>query len=86
MEGMIPEGMSSEDSSLIINAFIRNWTRETVLLHEAEQNIPKGLDIDQLVEDYKASLIKHNYENIVVNNLFDSTVTHVQLEEFYEKN
>lgn len=86
MEGMIPEGMSSEDSSLIINAFIRNWTRETVLLHEAEQNIPKGLDIDQLVEDYKASLIKHNYENIVVNNLFDSTVTQVQLEEFYEKN
>ncbi len=86
MEGMIPEGMSSEDSSLIINAFMRNWIREAALLHEAERNIPQGLNIDQLVEDYKASLIKHNYENIVVDQLLDSTVTQPQLQEFYEKN
>jgi hypothetical protein len=86
MEGMLPEGISSEDSSLIINAFLQNWVRETALLHEAEQNIPPGLDINQLVEDYKASLIKHNYENIVVNRLLDSTVTQTQLQEFYEKN
>lgn len=86
MEGMIPEGMSGEDSSLIITAFVRNWIREAALLHEAERNIPQGLDINQLVEDYKASLIKHNYENIVVNRLLDSTVTQAQLQEFYEKN
>lgn len=86
MEGMIPEGMSSEDSSLIIKAFARNWVRETALLREAESNIPKDLDIDKLVEDYRASLIKHNYENIVVDKLLDSTVTQNDLSAFYEKN
>jgi len=86
MEGMIPEGMSSEDSSLIISAFVRNWVRETALLKEAERNIPKELDIDKLVEGYRATLIKHNYENIVVNNLLDSTVTQNELGAFYEKN
>ncbi len=86
MEGMIPEGMSSEDSSLIISAFVRNWVREASLLHEAENNIPKGLDIDQLVADYRASLIKNNYENILVNKLLDSTVSQTELQEFYEKN
>ncbi|MCB0518794.1 MAG: peptidyl-prolyl cis-trans isomerase [Lewinellaceae bacterium] len=86
MEGMIPEGVSSEDSSLIINAFVRNWVREASLLHEAENNIPRGLDIDQLVEDYRASLVKNNYENILVNKLLDSMVTQEQLQEFYEKN
>jgi hypothetical protein len=86
MEGMIPEGMSSEDSSVIINAFVNNWVKEATLLREAELNIPKGLDIDQLVADYRASLIKHNYENILVNKLLDSTVTQAQLQEFYEGN
>ncbi len=86
MDGMIPEGMTQEDSSLIINAFVRNWVRETALLREAERNIPKDLDIDKLVEDYRASLIKHNYENIVVDKLLDSTVTQSELVAFYEKN
>ena len=56
------------------------------MLHEAEKNIPQGLDIDQLVENYRASLIKHNYENILVENLLDSVVTDTELESFYEKN
>ncbi len=86
MDGMLPIGISSEDSSLIINKFVGNWVRETAMLHEAERNIPKGLDIDQLVENYRASLIKHNYENILVEKLLDSVVTRTELENFYEKN
>lgn len=85
MEGMLPTGISSEDSSLIIDQFVRNWVRESSMLHEAEKNIPQGLDIDQLVEDYRASLIKHNYENIVVERLLDSLVSKEELMEFYEE-
>lgn len=86
MEGMIPEGMSSEDSSTIISTFVRNWMRETALLHEAEMNVPKDLNIEKLVTDYRASLIKNNYENIILEKLLDSTVSKIELEEFYEKN
>jgi hypothetical protein len=86
MEGMIPEGMSAEDSVLIINAFVGNWVREAAMQYEAERNIPKDLNLDKLVRDYRASLIKHNYENLLVSNLLDSTVTAQQLEEFYQKN
>ncbi|MBI5914855.1 MAG: hypothetical protein HY842_05720 [Bacteroidetes bacterium] len=86
MEGMLPQGITGEDSSVIINAFVRNWLLETALLYEAERNIPKDLDIEKLVTNYRASLIKNNYENIVVEKLLDSTVTQMQLQEFYEKN
>lgn len=86
MEGMLPIGISSEDSSIIIEKFVKRWVRETAMLHEAEQNIPQGLDINQLVESYRASLIKHNYENIVVDNLLDSVVSKIELDSFYEKN
>ena len=85
MDGMLPSGISAEDSTLIIEKFVKNWVRETAMLHEAEQNIPKGLDINQLVENYRASLVKHNYENIVVERLLDSVVTKAELESFYEK-
>ncbi len=86
MEGMLPEGITGQDSAVIINTFVRYWMREMALLHEAEQNIPKDLNIEKLVADYRASLIKNNYENIVMNRLLDSTVTQAQLLEFYDKN
>ena len=86
MEGMLPEGISGEDSTVIINTFIRYWMRESAMLHEAEQNIPKDLNLEKLVADYRSSLIKNNYENIAISKLLDSTVTKVQLQEFYEKN
>lgn len=86
MEGMLPMGISSEDSSLIIDKFVRNWVRETAMLHEAENNIPQDLDINQLVEDYRASLVKHNYENIVLEKLLDSLVTEEEMIQIYEKN
>ncbi len=86
MEGMLPEGLTGEDSTVIINTYVRYWMREMALLHEAEQNIPTDLNIEKLVADYRSSLIKNNYENIVVNRLLDSTVTKEQLQEFYDKN
>ncbi len=86
MEGMLPEGITGEDSTVIINTFVRYWMREMALLNEAEKNIPKDLNLEKLVADYRASLIKNNYGNIVMNRLLDSTVTTVQLQEFYEKN
>ncbi len=86
MEGMLPEGITGEDSTVIINTYVRYWMREMALLHEAEQNIPTDLNIEKLVADYRSSLIKNNYEKIVVNRLLDSTVTKEQLLEFYDKN
>ncbi len=86
MEGMIPEGMTGEDSLLIIQAFAQNWIKEAVLLHEAERHIPEDLDIDKLVEDYRASLIRNSYENMLVEQMLDSTVTAEELHQFYEAN
>lgn len=86
LDGMFPERTTKEDSTTIINAYISRWIRETLLLHEAERNIPGDLNIDKLVRDYRASLIRHNYEQILVEELLDSTITQAELTNFYEKN
>lgn len=86
MPGMFPEGTGSEDSVFIIDNYVRRWVRDAVLMHEAEQNVPQDLNIDKLVRDYRASLIRHNYENYLVNEMLDSVITQEELNEFYEKN
>lgn len=86
MDGMFPPNTPPEDSVLIIKAYVDRWVRESLLLHEAERNIPGDLNIDKLVRDYRASLIKDNYEKLLVQELLDSTITQAELTEFYERN
>jgi len=84
LEGMFPEGTTGADSSLIINAYVSRWVREALLLNEAERNIPTDLNIDKLVRDYRASLIKHNYEQVLVQQLLDSVVTQQEIQTFFD--
>lgn len=86
LEGMFPENATKEDSLLFINSYVERWVRESVLLHAAESHVPKELDIDELVRSYRSSLIKHNYEKMIVESLMDTLVTEQELNEYYEKN
>lgn len=85
LEGVFPEGASAEDSMSIIKQYAHEWIRESLLLHEAERNAPSDLNIDELVRDYRASLLRNSYEQ----HLFaqDSTsITEEELLEFYNAN
>jgi len=86
LDGMIPDGMESSDSSTIINAYVERWLRKSLLMHEAEKNIPKDLNIDELVRDYRSSLIRYAYEQQLVEQEMDSLISKRELNEFYEKN
>lgn len=86
VDWMIPEGITEEEKLIITKSYVNRWVGEMLMLHEAENNIPKDWNIDKLVEDYKSSLIRHNYEQALIDKLLDSTVTDKELQSFYEKN
>lgn len=86
MEGMFPGQLSGADSLVIIESFVGRWVREAAILSEAERNIPPDLNINKLVRDYRASLVRNNYEKILVEQLLDSMVRQEELEEFYDEN
>lgn len=86
LDGMIPAGITGEDSMNVINAEVERWAREAVLMQEAENNIPSDLNIDDLVRDYRASLIRHNYEKLLVEVRLDSSISEMELNNYYEKN
>lgn len=83
---LIPADAGPEDSLLRLNALVEQWLRDALLMHEAEKNIPKDLNIDKLVRDYRSSLILHNYEKILVENLLDSIVTEEEIRGYFGKN
>jgi hypothetical protein len=86
MEGSIPEGMSPSDSALLAGAFIQRWVRDQLLMIDAERNIPSDLNIDGLVRDYRASLIRHNYEEALIARQLDSIVREDEVRAYYENN
>ena len=86
MEGMFPENATAEDSTLKINAYVDRWIHDNLMMHEAERNIPKDLNVEELVNHYRESLILSNYEKILTETSLDSSITDAELNSFYEKN
>lgn len=86
LEGMFPAAADHRDSTRIITAFVNRWTKDAVLQWEAERNLPTDAEINQLVRDYRASLVRSNYEEVLVSMRLDSTISQEQLEAYYEAN
>ncbi|MBK9338448.1 MAG: peptidyl-prolyl cis-trans isomerase [Lewinellaceae bacterium] len=86
LEGIVPEGVTPDDSVLMVTAFAQRWVRDQLLMYEAERNIPKDLNIDKLVRDYRASLVRFNFEEQIIAEQLDSTVSEAEMKAFYENN
>ncbi|MBL7795481.1 MAG: peptidyl-prolyl cis-trans isomerase [Saprospiraceae bacterium] len=86
LDGIVPENTTPGDSALMVSAFVQRWIRDQLLMYEAERNIPKDLNIDKLVRDYRASLVRFNFEEQIIAEKLDSTVSEVELKAFYENN
>ncbi len=82
LDGMIPRSATPNDSSLIVNSYVERWVRENLMLYEAERNVPKDMNIDKLVRDYRASLILHNYEKQITEAFLDSMITDEEIIAF----
>ncbi|MBX2816517.1 MAG: hypothetical protein KTR24_10980 [Saprospiraceae bacterium] len=82
----IPPMTSSSDSVLLRNAFIERWIRESLMMVEAEQNLPNDLALEELVEDYRSSMILHHYEKRLVEHLLDTIIPLDELQRYYDEN
>ncbi|HLF63308.1 MAG TPA: peptidylprolyl isomerase [Saprospiraceae bacterium] len=83
---LLIDPVSTEDSASQIINHVESWVREALLLHEAEQNAPVDVNINKLVQDYRASLLISTYENMLVKSLLDTVVTEAELKSYYERN
>jgi hypothetical protein len=85
VEGM-PIGLSSKDSIAYVKQFVQNRIKEILLYEQASKNIPEGNNIDDLVEDYRRSLVIHAYQQEMMNEKMQSEINDTVLQVFYENN
>lgn len=77
---------ASKDSLLIIRKAVDRWVHEQLFLKEATRNVPEGLDIEKLVEEYRASLIRHYFEEKLIKTKLDTVITEFDLKAHFEAN
>ena len=87
LQDAVYEGISKSDSIVQTKAFINNWIRRQVLLHQAEDNLKKSeMDFSKQVEDYRNSLIIYKYESQYVAKNLDTVVSDLEISNFMKAN
>ncbi|MDL2283034.1 peptidyl-prolyl cis-trans isomerase [Odoribacter sp. OttesenSCG-928-G04] len=83
----IPSGTNKDDSILMAKNFIRNWVTKQLLLTKAVQNLSgEEVNINRLVEDYRTSLLIHQYKQKLVSQKLITDINDEQIEKYYEEN
>lgn len=83
LQNVLYEGISSSDSIVATKAFIDNWIRRQLVIHQAENDIDKSeLDFSKELEEYRNSLIIYKYETYIIEKNLDTIVSDVEIENY----
>ena len=82
---LLPQNINKIDSQLLVKSYIQDWAIKKLLLEKAQNNssLETVNQIDDLVKDYKESLLINNYKEQLVKQKLDTIVTEKELEEYY---
>ena len=85
IDGLIPKGLSPQDSAMLANQYVNSWAADRVYLKIAQQQLSKSeRDVTKELEDYRKSLLKYRYEQLYVNERLDTAVSLDHMEEYYQ--
>lgn len=86
LEGIVLPGTSSEDSIQKVSSFVDAWVRQMLLLKKAELNLTDEMKtFDQQLENYRRSLIIYSYQELLVSQRLDTSVTDDEIGRYYEE-
>ena len=77
---------STEDSSFFINSYINIWVRKQLMIYHAQINLSSGLtDYEKQIQEYRESLLIYAYQQELINQNFDTTITSQEILEYYNR-
>jgi hypothetical protein len=83
----VPYGLLPKDSAQIAQEYIDQWIRRNLVLRRAENNLTdEQKDVNQQIEDYRASLLIYAYERELVRQKLDTIVSETEIEAYYKSN
>ncbi|HOV83692.1 MAG TPA: peptidylprolyl isomerase [Paludibacteraceae bacterium] len=81
----IPANVAKTDSAEIANNFIKKWIIETLMYENAKRNISNQEEIEKLVEEYRKSLMIHEYQQQLIQERLSRNIPEDEIKNFYEK-
>ena len=84
---LIKNDMSESDSALVVDGYINRWASKKIILKKAELNLSaEEANFNRLIAEYREGLITSAYRQKLVSQYLDTTVTDIDIEEFYDAN
>lgn len=86
LQGLVKSGTPEKDSIQTVRNYIDNWIRKTLFVYVAEKNLSQQQkNIQKQLDDYRESLLIYSYEKAIVNQKLDTTISEIEIENYYEK-
>ncbi|WP_289054016.1 hypothetical protein [Carboxylicivirga marina] len=80
----VPNSLSKEDSAIFAQDYINRWIRSELLLSKAELNLtPDEKDVEQMLEEYRRSLLIHQYQQKLLEQKYSPLITGSEIKKYY---
>ena len=86
LQHVLPQNLSTDDSLLFAQHYIRNWAEDILLYQQALQNVSNDVEIENLVYNYRKALIVHAYQRALLQERLAEELTEEELRDYYTNN
>lgn len=87
VEGIVPAGMTPNDSIDIIERHINSWIKKQLLISEAQKQLTfDEVELERRVLDYRYALMMHEFEKYMVSRNIDTNITEEEIDAYYQEN
>ncbi len=87
VETVIPRTLSSADSLLMAESYVKKWVKDVLIYDVAEENLGEEIaDVERLVEAYRHSLIRYRYQEQLVRERLSAEIRESDVLNYYETN
>jgi len=75
-----------EDSSFFVERYMNDWIRKQLMIYHAEINLSSAIqNYDKQIEEYRASLLIYAYQQELINQNFDTSISLKQVTDYYNQ-
>ena len=75
-----------EDSAYFVQRYMNKWIRKQLMIYHAEINLSTDLlAYETQIEEYRSSLLIYAYQQELLNQNFDTTITDLEIESYYQR-
>ena len=87
LAGIVPNGLSEEDSASRVQGYVNSWIRKQLLIQEAARKIDiDEAEVERKILDYRYSIIAYEYQSHYIKQNLDTTVSNEEIEGYYRDN